>query len=62
MGKKMKLDDEAQRNNLLGLLAASQFPGAAIDEVYALKKAIETAEIEGREKTCAGGVESRKAA
>lgn len=42
----MKLDSEEQRNMLLQLINASQFPGAARKAIYELGVAIETAGIE----------------
>lgn len=41
----MILDTEEQRTILLELLAASNFPGKAIDLLYALQQAIKTAEV-----------------
>lgn len=46
----MKLDTERQRKILLDLIAAASLPGAAIDEVFALKQAIKSAELEPESK------------
>lgn len=41
----MILDSEKQKSMLLELINAATYPGIAIDDVYALKKAIQEAEI-----------------
>lgn len=42
----MTLDNEKQRAMLLEMLAAVQFPGSAVDDVYELKYAIKDAKVE----------------
>jgi hypothetical protein len=44
--RKMKLDNEKHRRMLLDLIAGTAIAGVALDDAYALKKAIEGAEIE----------------
>jgi len=46
----MILDSERQREILLEMLAKTQFLGAAIEELYHLKKSIETASISSKEQ------------
>lgn len=46
----MKLDNQRQKEILLQLFNASQFPGQAIEEVFDLKKALKSAEIENNPK------------
>jgi hypothetical protein len=41
----MTLDDERQRELLLSMLKSVNVPGAVLDEVYALKQSIMTAQI-----------------
>jgi len=46
----MILDSERQREILLEMLAKTQFLGAAIEELYQLKKSIENASISSKEQ------------
>ena len=41
----MILDNTTQREILLSLIASASFPGKVIDEIFALKKAVEAASI-----------------
>lgn len=41
----MTLDNEEQRSMLLELIGAATFSGAAIEKIYALKKSIETSDV-----------------
>lgn len=46
----MKLDSKRQQELLLSLLDAAQFPGRAIDDVFALRQALMAAEVDGEER------------
>jgi len=45
----MILDDERQRELLLQLMEAAQYPGNALDEAYNLKQAIVNAKLKDKE-------------